>query len=293
MSEKNRQIVRMLASWAKRDLNARKDYGDETALKALARSRAKHQITPLVARSDGTLLDGYRTLRGLELEGMLDIELDFLIDDEAETPDAVTRIQLLSAAHRADLSPYDKASAIRDIKLANPGMSNRQIAEDVDLDGGYITKLLDIFDCKPQVQEAARDGKIGPSEWPLFAQARDQLTALQLRLSGKIKTRDALAAYIKQQDEPAKTEADTVKLKSIGIAMHQSKMVLLKGGVDLKTAKEMLTSALKLVDKAIEDGLTARSAQAMWKDTSKKTPGVKTPRKPRQKPDRPTDTPAN
>ena len=116
-----RQFVRKPASWVRRGPNARSDLGEESKARALARSRAKCQITPLIARPDGLLIDGYRTIWGLELEGMLGVELDFILTDEDLTPDQIRVMQANSAFHREPLSDFDKALAMRDTLVANPG----------------------------------------------------------------------------------------------------------------------------------------------------------------------------
>ena len=178
-----RKFVRKPASFARLGPNARTNLGEESKARALARSRAKCQINPLIARTDGLLIDGYRTIWGLELEGMLDVELDFILTDEELTPDQIRVMQANSAFHREPLSEYDKALVMRDTLASNPEMTKKQMAEDVfDIDPSSATRYLSVFDCVPEVLDAAKAGTLGVSEWYAIHKSSDQLATLRLKL---------------------------------------------------------------------------------------------------------------
>jgi hypothetical protein len=262
----SRQFVRKPASWARRGPNARTDLGEEAKARALARSRAKCQINPLIARPDGLLIDGYRTIWGLELEAMLDVELDFILTDEEVTPGQIRVMQTNSAFHREPLSEYDKALVMRDTLAANPGMTKKQMAEQVfDIDPSLATRYIALFDCVPEVQYAAKAGKLSVSEWYAIHKSSDQLAALRLKESGA--TRDELERQVRKEREVGKP---AVMVPSIKIALADDISVVVKGeAIDLERGIEALKNALKAMTRARDTGLDAKTAQAVWRDTAK------------------------
>jgi hypothetical protein len=256
----SRQFARKPASWAKRGPNARKDDGDHGKIRALARSRAKHQITPLLARSDGTCIDGNRTLLGLELEGMLDVELDFIITDEDLTADEVIEIQAASAIHREDLPDYDKAVAMRDILAARQGMTQARLATDVlFIDEGLVSKYLTVFKCAASVQEAARSGLIGVTKWYACFKSKDQDATLAELLNGA--SRDDAARKARQ---PQATAVRTARIKCPLASGH---VITVAGDdISLEEAIESLSEAIKAMKAAVAKGLNAKTAQNVWRD---------------------------
>jgi ParB-like chromosome segregation protein Spo0J len=127
------EIIRERVSDLKNGPNIRSDLGPEDALIRHGHSVRKRQRTPLLILPDRIVVDGNRTLAAARLVG---IEyLDCIVLDESIDPGTnaaeYRATQWLANEHRQDLSPYDKAVAIRDIKADHPGMTNRQLAEEV------------------------------------------------------------------------------------------------------------------------------------------------------------------
>ena len=261
-----RQFVRKPASWAKRGPNARSNLGDEAKARALARSRAKCQITPLIARSDGLLIDGDRTIWGLELEGMLSVELDFIITDEHVTPEQIRVMQANSAMHREPLSDFDKALVMRDTLVANPGMTKKQMAEEVfDSDPSLVTRYESLFDCLPQVQDAAKAGKLGVSDWYVISKSSDQLETLRSKLGGA--TRDDLQRQVRKERVAGKPAVRASKTK---ICLGGGVTVTISGSaVSLDEAIDALSEAIKEAKKARDQSLDIRTFAAVMRDRAK------------------------
>lgn len=181
-----RQLIRRKISSLRRGSNARKILGPEEHARALWRSYKKQPIHPFLISLPDLIRDGARRHWGAELEGDGDCEVDCLVVEGNLSEPQITTLQLVSAIHRADLSAYDKAVAIRDIKAGYPGMTNRHLAEDIlDIDPSSVTQNLALFDrCIPEVQEAAMAGKIGLTDWYTIAKSGDQKAALDLILNG-------------------------------------------------------------------------------------------------------------
>jgi ParB family transcriptional regulator, chromosome partitioning protein len=254
------ELERHPASWAKIGPNARKDYGDESKLRALARSRAKHQILPLLAKRDATCLDGNRTLIGLGLEGLLHVELDFLITDEEPSPDQVLEWQANSAIHREDLSDYDKAVVMRDILDARPSLTRTQLAPILEMDKGEITKYLSLFVCKPEIQHAARDGEFGVSVWYPMSSADNQLELLALKRAGV--TRDGIVKATRKK--PSTPVVRTAKIKC---PLPSGQVVTVSGSeISLEDAIEVLGEAAKAMRDAVKKGLTAKTFASAMRD---------------------------
>ena len=261
-----RQYVRKPASWAKRGPNARSNLGDESKARALARSRAKCQITPLIARPDGILIDGYRTIWGLELEGMLDTELDFIVTEQDLTLDQIRVMQANSALHREPLSDSDRALVMRDTLVANPGMTRKQLAEEVfDIDPSLCTRYLSLFDCVPEVQDAATAGKLGVSAWYAIQRSADQLVALSASLNGK--SRDDLERQVRKERVAGKPAVRASKTK---ICLGGGVTVTVSGlAVSLDEAIDALSEAIKEAKKARDQSLDIRTFAAVMRQRAK------------------------
>ena len=74
------------------------------ALRQLAESLKERQITPLIARFDGTLIDGYQRLDAADLADIA--ELDVILTDEELSPQQIAVIQFESAIHRDGLTGF-------------------------------------------------------------------------------------------------------------------------------------------------------------------------------------------
>ena len=130
------QLVRLRGTQVKRNANARKNLGDPEKAKALALSRIEQQIHPLIATTGYVLIDGYRTLWGLELLNRLDAELDFILTDEKLTPARIALMQGLSAIHREDWPLADKCEWV--IELAKT-MAGKDIAAELGVDPAMVS----------------------------------------------------------------------------------------------------------------------------------------------------------
>ena len=269
--ENTRQVATVRAgdlkhppNWVRQDTGAK---DDEIALGRSYRHRANNLI---LISPDGTIRDGNRRVAGIIADSGPDTQVRVCITSEQITPEVSLEIMVETASHTKPLTPYEQYLAFSEW-LRITKKTAKELAQRMRLNEPMVSKILSLSECIPEVHQAAREGLIGSTEWHALKGSSDQLMTLNLRLSGQIKTRDELVARVKRDRKPAAPESDTVKMKSIVIAMPQSRRLVLQGGgIDLATGREMLVSALKLVDKAIEDGLTAKNAQGIWKDTSVK-----------------------
>ncbi|MGO9469776.1 MAG: ParB/RepB/Spo0J family partition protein [Isosphaeraceae bacterium] len=262
-----RTIIRKRLSELKHGPNIRSDLGSKEELIHHGHSVKKRQRTPLLILPDGTVVDGNRTLAAALLVGIE--ELDCTVIEEDISPAEYTRIQWLSNVHRQDISAYDKALAIRAIKQERPTLTNRQLAEEeLDIDPALVTKYLSLFDCQPDVLQAAKDGLIGLTDWYAISKSPDQAKALAMALNGS--TRDGLERESRRQRS---SSTPAVRLPRIKIPLATDAAtgtVTLSGdGLDLDAAETLLKEAMKAVKAAKDKNLDPKTAQAVWRDVAK------------------------
>lgn len=261
-----RQFIRKPASWAKRGPNARSFLGEEADLRALAFSYLKRPLHPFICHADGTLYDGNRRHAGLELVERLDVEVDICVTDELLTTDQVVEIQLVSAIHRSDLSAYDKAVAKRSIKAARK-VNNTQLAEVLCIDSSLVTRYLSVFECIQPVQEAAKAGKLGVSDWYALSKLPpdEQPALLEMKLNGA--SRDTLERHGRKRRNGTTT---AVKVSTIKVSLAGGLSVVIRGeGIDLEQGIEALVEAAKEGRKARDQGLDARTWSKVMEQKSK------------------------
>jgi ParB/RepB/Spo0J family partition protein len=235
----------------------------EAELKSLAESWLRQPIHPIVCRPDLTVADGNGRLDGLELLGKTEAEV--FITDEDLSDDQLTEIGLITAYHRAPLDGYEQAVAIQKIKAARPGVTNKELGEQLGIDPSMLTRLLSLFECLPEVQDAARDGKLGPSEWYAIKKSADQLGALSLKLGGA--SRDELERHVRQK---ANGNTPAVRTSKIKCQLAGGATVTVAASeISLDEAIEALKDALKAMTKARDTGLDAKTAQAVWRDVAR------------------------
>lgn len=263
------QIVRWSVSRLKPGTNIRSDLGPEKELRPLGKSLRRGQDQPLLILADGTIVDGHRRLAAALLEGIE--ELDCIVVPPGTTAAECRLIQWRCAMHKKDISAYDKAGAVRDSKADRPSLSNRQLAEEVlDIDPSSVTQYLSLWDCIPEVQEAARAGEIGLSDWYAISKSPDQGKALALALNGS--SRSELERETRRQ-RSGKPAQPAVRLPRIRIPLAgdaATGTVTVAGeSIDLDDAEALLKEALKAVRAAREKNLDCKTAQAVWRDVAK------------------------
>lgn len=238
-------------------------------LEALARSWLKQPVHPIVCRPDLTVADGHGRLDGLELLG--ETEVDVFITDQDLTDDELTELGFVTAYHRAPLDDYEQAHAVKKIHDARPGLTLKALAEALGLDPSEPTRLLSLFDCEPEVQQAARDGRIGKTDWYAIKRSPDQLAALVMKLNGS--TRDDIERESRRQKNAGGEATPAVRLPKLKIEVASEAAtgtVNVAGeALDLEAAETLLKEAIKLVRAARDKNLDPKTAQAVWKDMAK------------------------
>ena len=241
---------------------ARQSY-DQDELRRLGKSLRERQLQPILIRPDGTIVAGHRRYFAALAEGLESL-LVIVVEGELTTAD-VRGIQLTENIHRADLTPYEKWQACKELVELN-GWQGKELAEHLHLDPSSVTRLLSPSKCIPEAVDALRDGKLGISDIYVISkqEENDQPGLLAMKLSGA--TRDALESHGRKR-RAASTPA--VRLARVKIAMPDDFSVILSGSdLGMSEVVELLSETLKEARRAAEI-YDVKTFQNMMRDKAK------------------------
>ncbi|MHB1426819.1 MAG: ParB/RepB/Spo0J family partition protein [Gemmataceae bacterium] len=262
-----KSIEKRRARALKTQPQVRKTFPPEADLRSLARSVMKRQMHPLIILPDDTILDGECRWRGLMLENA-DFEVDVIVVDRELAPGEVSELQLISAMHSTSLSPFDQALACKGWLDQNPGATAKELAGKIDRDASMLTRLNALWKTIPAVQKSAEEGKIGPKAWyqiSLLLPA-EQADLLEMYLAGT--PAGQIAEFCRKKRTNA---AQAVKLSRIKAVLPSGVCLVASGqGLTLDDLIESLGEAQREAKKAREQGLDARTFQAVLRDKARK-----------------------
>jgi ParB family transcriptional regulator, chromosome partitioning protein len=262
-----RKFLRKPLSWAKAPDNVRRSLGTEEELIALGNSYKKRPIHPLIAKLDGTTLDGWRRVNGLLRIG--ETEAEFLVTDEDLPPEEIVQIGLITAMHRQSLSDSEVYQGCKKLMQLHPHWLRKDLAGALDLDPPKVTKILAVDDLIAEVQEAFLVGKFGFSvAYPISKlPAEQQASALAAKLNGG--TRDDLERQVKRTKNGTKP---TVRVSRVKCSMPSGVCVTFVGAKEGLSLDDLLNTVIDLtkeIRKANDQGLDSKTFSAVMRDKSK------------------------
>jgi ParB family transcriptional regulator, chromosome partitioning protein len=235
-------------------------------LRELHDSLNKKQLVPLLARPDGTIIDGFRRWSAAKLDGKPE-KLDVIITDEPLTPAQIKEIQLVTSLHRADLKPYEQFVGCRDWLALNAGATVAELAAKISRDPSMLTRIMSLAKCVPAVQAAAAENKLGPSEWYAIAKVpeAEQEAMLAAKLAGA--SRDE----IEQRGRKLRNgETSGIKVSKLQIPLARHRSVMIAGNnLSLDDAIDILQETLKLARKAQSENLDGKTWVQVMKQKAK------------------------
>jgi ParB family chromosome partitioning protein len=254
-------------NWFKPDPNQPRKNFDEAKLRELGESLKAHgQLQPVLAKPDGTLFAGERRFRAAPLGGLT--QLLTIITDRMLSDTEIRLIQLTENMQREDLSGYEQWLGGTELMRMNPTWQMKDLAAALKKDPSSVTRILSPSKCSRAWQQALKDRKVGVSD--CYAAAKrpenEQAELLALKLSGA--SRDSI-----EQAGRKKRNSNTaaVKVSRLKVPLASGATVQVSGpGVTLDDAIEATQDALKAMKKARDDGLDSKTAQAVFRDRSKK-----------------------
>jgi len=239
---------------------------DNDELTALGESLKKKQHVPVLARSDGTIIDGHRRWLAAKRVGLA--QLDVIVTDEPMTPAQIKVIQLVTALHRADLKPYEQFRGCIDWLALNPGCTAKDLAARIDRDPSMVGRILSLAKCIQAVQQAAADGKLGPSQWYEISKTvaeAEQQAMLAATLAGE--SREQL---VRRGRKLRNGEAHGEKVNRLQIPLGGSRSVTIAGSnLSLDDGIEMLQETLKFARKAQGENLDGKTWARVMKQRAK------------------------
>ena len=254
--------------------SARQRQRSREQLIALAESWLEKPVHPIVAGPPTgeppmyDLADGHGRVDGLELLGVESVEV--FVTDNALSDDDLEDIAFITAYHREGLTCSEQAEII--CRKRRAGVTNAGIAKALGINEGWASKLAKLDDCRDEVKEAARAGKIGPNEWALIAVADDQLHALHVALNGN---REQLQAAVKRQGKQGggapggKTARVKIPLAVASDDYDACGIVTIASlpgqEIDYEGVQNLLKEALNAVKRAIKDKLDIKAFQVAMK----------------------------
>lgn len=236
-------------------------------LRELRDSLCKKQLIPLLAKADGTILDGWRRWSAAKLDGRPG-HLDVIITDEPLTPAQVKEIQLVTALHRADLKPYEQFLGCRDWLALNTGATAKDLAIRIDRDPSTLVRILSLSKCISSVRQAAAESKLGPSEWYAISKVTEaeQETMLASKLAG------ASREQLERRGRKLRTaEASDIRINRLRVPVgpHGRAVTIAGKGLSLEDAIEILQDALKCARKAQSENLDGKTWVQVMKQKAK------------------------
>ena len=245
----------------------RKATDSEAQEKLNASVRALGVLMPLLVMPSGVLLAGHRRLIAALAAGLETVPV--IITDRLLSESEIRVIQLTENMHRADLTAIEQVEGVEELARLNPGMTNKDLAGLLSFDPSMMTRLRSASKVIPSVREALAAGKIGLSTVYAISKcesAADQERMLAQALSGA--SRDA----IEQAGRNKRTAAtSTIRVSRIKAMLSSGVCIVASGeGLTLDDLIESLGEAQREAKKAREQGLDARTFQAVLRDKAKK-----------------------
>jgi len=222
---------------------------------------ARGVLVPLLARPDGTIIDGWR--RWLAAQRKAIKELPVIITDRPENE--IRGIQLATVFHRADLTGHEKWTACSELMCMNPGWQLKDLAEFLHLGAPAITKIVSVSKCSLPWQEALAAGRVSIGDCYAASGLPEakQAELLSQKLAGA--SRDDI---VRASRKSRKGNTPSVKVSKVKIAMPQATLVISGKELTMSGLVELLAETLKEARKAAEQ-YDVKTWQSMMKDKAR------------------------
>ena len=241
----------------------------EDDLRRLGESLRQKQLQPVLCQPDGTIIAGERRYRAAKLVGLPTLEVK--IAEEQLSDNQIKIWQLTENMQREDLAGHEKWLGCAELMCMNPSWQGKDLAEHLHLDPSMVVRLLSPSKCIPAWQEALAAGKVGISDCYAASKLpeKEQAGLLALKLSGA--SRDTIEAAGRKTRETRSGGTPAVKVARVKCLLPSGVLIVASGeGLSLDDLIESLGEAQKEAKRAREQGLDAKTFQAVMKDKSKK-----------------------
>lgn len=251
-----RQVCQQPLPWFKAD-NIRKKFEHESLVE-LGKSLRRRQWHPVIARADGTLIDGERRVRAALLEGLE--SLDTIIVDEELKQSEVRLAQAATAMHRADLTPGEKYDLCYELLQLRPDWKAKDLAEHLCIDPSMVTRIMAASNTVPEVRAALKEGKLSTTDVYAISKVPEanQPALLEAKLNGA--SRDALEERAKATRRKAGTAAEP-RISSVRIPLPSGVCFTVTGKA---LSFDDLVAAFLAAAKAVREGRKSFNDVKTW-----------------------------
>ena len=265
------QIVSKPLAWFRVKSNSRKHF-DEAGLRELGRDLRIRQIQPLVCLPDGTIICGERRYRAAVMEGLIELAVSIITDPIAEGE--FDRLQLSENLHRKDLNNSEKCEGCVKFARLNPGMTNKQIAEVLNVDPSLVTRWMAWEKVIEPVREALAAGKISLTGLYAISLVPPEQQA-ELLATALAAPNAAAVTSASRRQRNGNGKGDTVRIDRCPLPLPSGIQVTVTGKnlslADLITA---LGEAMKEAKSAADQMLDIRTLAVVAKDKAAKKAAV-------------------
>lgn len=224
--------------------------------------KSRGVLVPLLVRRNGdvyVVIDGHRRREAALLVGIE--KLPCIVFEKDVTEAEIREAQLVTQLHSQALSPYEVYCGAKNWLNLHPGSTAKHLAQAIKRSEAFLSMILSLDKCLPEVKQAAAGGKIGFKDWHAISQADDQLALLAAKLKG------ASAERLKRLRKSA-GEQETVKVTRIKCEVPGKKATITISGqnISLSSAIDIAAEWLREAKKAAEQGLSAKSFERVMRD---------------------------
>jgi ParB/RepB/Spo0J family partition protein len=254
-------------SWFKESRNVRKGM-DEASIRELGESMLKNgQLQDVIAQPDGTLIFGHRRLAAAKLFGIPTLAVKIV--GTAIEAGQVLVLQAIENEQRENLSDPERWKMVEELRRLYPKWMAKDISEALHKDPTWVTRYLSPSKCVPAVQEAFAAGRLGISDCYAISKVseREQHDLLTLKLGGA--TRDDLERAVKRINQPKGN--GSVRAKRVRCPVGNATVIVSGSAIGLDEAIDAVLAAAKEMKRARDEGLDAKTAQAVWQKRISKT----------------------
>jgi ParB/RepB/Spo0J family partition protein len=237
-------------------------------LRNLADSMVKDgQLQPIGLLEDMTLIWGFRRHAAALLRPEI-THLDAAIFGREVSEQQFLAMRAAENFQRVELSAYERWQSVEELARINPAWTNADLATFLHVSAATITHLRSPGKCLPVIQEALKSGQVSIADTYALSRmdADQQHTLFTAKLEG------ISAAEVTHRARKVRNGKPDVQVSKLGCPLPSGAVVQVtlpgKGGIE--EALEAVQEWSKEARRALEQGLDAKTFQAVMKDKAKK-----------------------
>ena len=244
--------------------NPRSDFGDEAEEIRMGESLIKRQDYPVLVKLHTsladwfTLVDGHRRCRAARRAGMKTLKA--ILVEKGVTEAEIRLIQLRTDFHKKHLSSFERSVVLLKLEAENPG-TVKQLAAMVDMEESLVWRYIQIKKLGPEAHEAYKAGLLSLSAMVEVAKLEPEDQPAMLSVKG------GRTEIARERKSRTKNAAPSVRAAKIKCPLVSGAVVTVSGdAISLEEAIEAVKEAAKAMTKARDQGLDAKTFQAVMKD---------------------------